>query len=174
MPSKPRKVTSEGHATASMLSHSLGAGQNHCFGCGPANPIGLRLRFRLDESSGSATAVARLNRRFEGPPGHVHGGILATLLDEAMGKVNKLFNRTAVTRHLTIEYLRPAPLNTPLTVTGRMVSHTGRKMFMEGEIRDAAGELLVLGRALFIQVDANALLARAAKRAAAAPRPARS
>lgn len=157
---KPRTIQSEGHLPVPFLNQSLGSRVNRCFGCGPANPSGLRLRFQLDAASASATSTVKLTRRFEGPPGHAHGGILATMLDEAMGKVNKIFNRIAVTRHMTLEFLRPAPLGVALTVTGRLASHQGRKMFMEGEIRDASGELLALGRALFIQIDPQSLFGK--------------
>jgi uncharacterized protein (TIGR00369 family) len=105
----------------------------------------------------------KLARRYEGPPGHIHGGIIATLLDEAMGKVNKIHNLVAMTRHIDIDYLRPSPLGVPLTVTGRFVRRDGRKVFMEGEIRNAAGDLLVRGKALFVAIDPAVIFAKHSK-----------
>ena len=55
----------------------------------------------------------------EGPPGHIHGGIVAALLDEAMSKLNRPLNVLAMTRHMEIDYLRPAPLYQPLVLIGR-------------------------------------------------------
>jgi uncharacterized protein (TIGR00369 family) len=126
---------------------------NRCFGCGPANEHGLKLRFSLDHEAGTSTAKVKLARRFEGPPGHIHGGIIATMLDEAMGKLNTIHGVVAMTRHMEIDYLRSCPLGQPLTVTGRYLRRDGRKIFMESEIHNAAGKLLVHGKGLFIVID---------------------
>jgi acyl-coenzyme A thioesterase PaaI-like protein len=85
---------------------------NNCFGCGPANEAGLRLEFVLDKERGRFVCQFQLADRFVGPPGHAHGGIIATILDEAMGKVNKLRNVIALTGRMEIDYLRPVPLST--------------------------------------------------------------
>src|ERR1017187_513362 len=70
---------------------------NMCFGCGPDNNCGLQLEFHLDETRHRFVCHFTLPDRFEGPPSHSHGGIIATILDEAMGKVSKLRNIIAVT-----------------------------------------------------------------------------
>jgi uncharacterized protein (TIGR00369 family) len=133
---------------------------NRCFGCGEANRLGLRLKFFTDETDDQHHVVcnARLARRFEGPPGYAHGGIIATLLDEAMSKANRQHGVTAMTRHMEIDYLRPVPLQQPITITGRRISHQGRKHHCEAEIRDHAGKILARGKALFIAVDRSVLL----------------
>jgi len=61
------------------LSHGAA---HHCFGCGSANRSGLRLKFFVDDRQ-QIVCTVRLARRFEGPPGKAHGGIIATLLDVA-------------------------------------------------------------------------------------------
>jgi uncharacterized protein (TIGR00369 family) len=116
---------------------------NRCFGCGQANEHGLKLKFAIDREAGTSAATVRLARRWEGPPGHVHGGIIAVMLDEAMGKLNAIHGVVAMTRQMEIDFLRPCPLGEPLSVTGRVVRRDGRKIFMESEIHDAAGKLLV-------------------------------
>ena len=78
---------------------------NNCFGCGPANEAGLRLKFVLDKKRERFVCRFRLQRRFVGPPAHAHGGIIATILDEAMGKVSKLHNLIALTSRMEITYL---------------------------------------------------------------------
>lgn len=158
---KNKKKSAAGHLP-SPLDESVGD-VNCCFGCGPGNKHGLKLRFTLHPESGSTTAVVKLPTRFEGPPGHIHGGIIATLMDEAMGKVNKIYDLVAMTRHIEIDYLRPCPLAQPLTVTGRFVRRDGRKLFMEGEIRNAAGDVLVRAKSLFIAIDPAVLFARHSK-----------
>jgi len=166
-----KKKSGAGHEPASLLNQALGGTVNRCFGCGPANKSGLKLRFTLDHATNTSTAKVKLPRRYEGPPGHIHGGIIATLLDEAMGKVNKIFGTVSLTRHMQIDYLRPSPLGEMHTVTGRFVKREGRKMFMEGEIRNAAGDLLVRSKGLFIEVDPVALFAKHSKKRVSAACP---
>ncbi len=136
---------------------------NRCFGCGPANGYGLKLRFTLDHAAGTSTAKVKLTRRFEGAPGYIHGGIIATVMDEAMGKLNKIHGVVAMTRHIEIDYLRPCPLGQPLTVTGKFLRRDGRKIFLHGEIHDAAGKLLVRSKGLFIVIDAETVFAKHSK-----------
>jgi len=60
--------------------------KNYCFACGRNNPDGMRLKFSYDEERNCFVSRFRLGKRFTGPPGHCHGGIIATILDEAMAK----------------------------------------------------------------------------------------
>jgi uncharacterized protein (TIGR00369 family) len=129
---------------------------NRCFGCGLENKSGLRLRFFVDGDQ-QIVCHTRLPRRFEGPPGHVHGGIIATLLDETMSKANRQHGITAMTRQMEVEYLRPVPLQQPLTIKARRVSNQGCRNFCEAEILDPSGIVLARGKALFIAVDRDKL-----------------
>ncbi|HEU4634588.1 MAG TPA: PaaI family thioesterase [Edaphobacter sp.] len=151
------------HAPVSMDGNpTIDERANHCFGCGPANPQGLHLTFSTEtsaEGSPITTAQLQLDRLHEGPPGYVHGGIIATLLDEAMSKLNRPLDVLAVTRHMEIDYLRPVPLFQPLTLIGRHSHREGRKLFHHAEILDAKGIALARSKGIFIQLD-KALLAR--------------
>ena len=136
---------------------------SHCFGCGPANPQGLHLSFDIDAAhpdAPTATAHIQLTNLHEGPPGYIHGGIVATLLDEAMSKLNRPLNVLAMTRHMEIDYLRPAPLHKPLLLVSRHLRREGRKLFHQAEIQHPDGTVLARGRGLFIIIDEK-LLARA-------------
>lgn len=135
---------------------------NHCFGCGSANPQGLHLVFRIDNSnSESITVVAdvELTRLHEGPPGYIHGGIVATLLDEAMSKLSIPLKVLAVTRRMEIDYIQPAPLNQPLILVGRHIRQEGRKLFHEAELQKANGQVLAHGKGLFIVLSKKILSA---------------
>jgi acyl-coenzyme A thioesterase PaaI-like protein len=135
---------------------------SHCFGCGPANPQGLHLVFTTDTTHPDhpvATSHFQLDRNHEGPPGHIHGGIVATLLDEAMSKINRPLNVLAMTRHMEVDYLRPIPLYKPLVLVGRHLRRDGRKLFHEAEIRDPVGAVLARAKGLFIAVDEKLLAA---------------
>ena len=107
----------------------------HCFGCGPANPEGLHLMFTFDAEGRTATARVNLTRVHEGPPGHIHGGIIATLMDEAMSKLNRPLGVIAMTRHMEVDYLKPSPLGRELVLTGRHVRREGRELFHEADLK---------------------------------------
>ena len=113
----------------------------------------MHLKFTLDKKCQIFVCRFRLDDRYTGPPGHCHGGIIATILDEAMGKVNKLRDVIALTSQMTINYLRPVPLNKPLRVEAREVSVRGRKHVNMGEIMNQKGEVLARGQATFIAID---------------------
>jgi len=133
---------------------------NHCFGCGPANPQGLHLVFSTNTSDPAvpvATAEFRLDRAHEGPPGYIHGGIVATLLDEAMSKLNRPLNVLAMTRHMEVDYLRPVPLYQTLTLFSRHIRREGRKLFHQAEIRHPDGTTLARAKGVFIAVDKELL-----------------
>ena len=131
---------------------------NHCFGCGQASRSGLRLKFFVDEER-TIVCRLRLARRFEGPPGHAHGGVIATLLDEAMSKANRQFGVLAMTRQMEVEYLKPVPLGAPLLLTGRHVDSSGRKHQCEAQIVNESGTLLARAKAVFLEVNPEMLRA---------------
>ena len=135
------------------LSHGA---LNRCFGCGQTNRNGLRLKFFVDEEHTIVCRV-RLARRFEGPPGHAHGGIIATLLDEAMSKANRQFGVLAMTRQMEVEYLKPVPLGARLMLTGRHTGSSERKHYCEAQIANESGEVLARAKGLFIAVDPEML-----------------
>ncbi|MBS1820646.1 MAG: PaaI family thioesterase [Acidobacteria bacterium] len=151
------------HAPESMAgSPTLDERASNCFGCGPANPQGLHLVFTTsadDPVHPTATAQIQLDRYHEGPPGYLHGGLVATLLDEAMSKLNRPLNVLAMTRHMEVDYLRPVPLFQPLVVISRHLRREGRKLFHQAEIQNQLGETLARAQGLFIVIDEKMLAA---------------
>jgi uncharacterized protein (TIGR00369 family) len=137
--------------TAERLTPMAHKAQNRCFGCGPANPGGLHLEFLLAED-GSVVCLPTIPDRFEGPVGYLHGGIIATLLDEAMSKSIRARGLTAMTRQMEINYLRPVHSEAPIRVEGRLIRSEGRKHWSEARIIDARGHALADGKGLFIEV----------------------
>jgi uncharacterized protein (TIGR00369 family) len=126
-------------------------GSNRCFGCGEANPIGLHLEF-LPAPDRSVVSLPVVADTFEGHPGYLHGGVIATVLDEAMSKAVRARGFTAMTRHMEIDYLRPVPSIAPLRVEGRVTRNEGRKHWTEAKIHDAEGTTLAQAKGLFIEV----------------------
>lgn len=142
---------SELHKTLTPLAHSA---QNRCFGCGPANPAGLHLEFFHDNHQ-KIVCLANISDGFEGPPGLLHGGIIATILDEAMSKAVRLRGLIAMTRHMEIEYLRPVHSKSATRIEGRLVRSEGRKHWTEARILDEKHHELATAKGLFIEVRAN-------------------
>jgi len=138
--------------------------RNHCFACGPDNPDGMHLQFTLDEERKTFVCQFTLDKRYTGPPGHCHGGIIATILDDAMGKVNKLRNVVAVTKEMTVEYLKPVPLHEPLRAEGREVSVHGRQHVNMAEIFNDHNEVLARSRGTFIAIDPEKMFGKFVER----------
>jgi uncharacterized protein (TIGR00369 family) len=134
--------------------------KNYCFACGKNNPEGMRLNFTYDEKFHGFVSRFRLGKRYTGPPGHTHGGIIATILDEAMGKVNKLRQVIALTSRIAVDYLKPVPLNKPLRVQSREVSVRGRRHVNMAEILNQKGEVLARSKGLFVAIDPQRMFAR--------------
>lgn len=126
---------------------------NPCFGCGGGNPRGMKLAFETDESSRRVIGTFRLGPEYQGATGFIHGGIIATVLDEVMSKVSRFSNVRAVTAELTVEYLLPVRVDEELRVEGFATRRDGRQLYHEGEIRDATGNLLARGRGRFVIID---------------------
>jgi len=155
-------------ALTAEVARTIDERANHCFGCGPENPQGLKLEFvvKQDETGViTATCLLTMTRMHEGPPGHIHGGIIATLLDEAMSKLNRPLNVLAMTRSLSVDYLSPAPLYVPLRLVGTHVKRDGRKVLHSAELMLEDGTLLARGDGFFLVVD-PAMLAAAEQRQA--------
>jgi acyl-coenzyme A thioesterase PaaI-like protein len=97
-----------------------------CMGCGPDNPHGLRL---VVHRSGDAVYTdVTFDERHIGAPGLAHGGAVAAACDDVLGFTLWIAGTPAVTRTLTVEYLRPVPLHQTHRITAHIVSREGRAL----------------------------------------------
>jgi acyl-coenzyme A thioesterase PaaI-like protein len=122
---------------------------HHCFGCGPAHASGLRVRcFKTEDGVASPIWIAR---HYEGPPGAVHGGIVAACLDEILaGAMLRATGRLGATGELAVRYRRPVPSERAVLGTGRLVADHGRYVDVEGELTDPESrEVLATARGRF-------------------------
>lgn len=105
-----------------------------CFGCSAGNTAGLQLRFRRrGDAIRSSVTVAD---RFHGAPGITHGGIVATLLDEvSCAAAVFLRDRHVVTGELTVRYVKPCPVETPLELSAAIAQETSRYLVIDGQVR---------------------------------------
>jgi len=121
-----------------------------CFGCGEQNPIGLRLKFhRVD---GAVQARFTPEKMHEGYVHMTHGGIVATLLDEAMSWAVIDRGQLAVTAKMDLHYRRPVPVGEPLVVIARVDRDRKRLLEASGELRSQTGELLATANGVFMRV----------------------
>ena len=111
-----------------------------CFVCGEKNPIGLKLRIRTDAERGEASAEVTFRDDFQGWAKVVHGGLLATVLDEAMIYAAGAKGLTCVTGEITVRFVKPASTGVPYALKGRFVEDKGRIVLAESELVDASGE----------------------------------
>lgn len=140
----PSPTPTEG--TWSSRSMTQAALRNPANGRQNAIAPGLRMRGLHD---GSVVGEVTLGSQYEGPPGCVHGGVSALLLDHLFGAANHWAGASGPTAQLTLRYRRPTPLFTPLTLRARQESADGRKLRTRGVI-EAGGKVCVEAEGLFI------------------------
>jgi len=120
-----------------------------CFACGPDNPHGLHLSgFRREGKECVVSFVPQ--RQHQGWQGLIHGGIVATLLDEAMTHLLQARGERAVTASLTVRYHCPLAPGEPVEVRARAVGSHGRLVKTQAELRDHEGTLIASARAKFM------------------------
>jgi acyl-coenzyme A thioesterase PaaI-like protein len=103
---------------------------------GPGSPLAPPLTFGVDGDD--VLVRARFDRRYEGPPGHVHGGVTAMVFDEILGQAANNTGRWGMTVALHTDYLRALPLDVELEFRSRVVEISGRKTRVEGTAAVAA------------------------------------
>src|ERR1700691_2005322 len=116
---------------------------------GLSHPIAPELHMDVHEGGGQGEVV--IGPVFQGGPGLVHGGILALLIDHAMGCVAAGPERPAMTVRLTMRYLKPTPLGVPLTVSVRLDRIEGRRLHLSADIT-AGGQVTVDAEAIFLKL----------------------
>ena len=130
----------------------LGDLQGH-FGADPvigaSNPIAPPVRVEVDGRV--VRASANLTRPYEGPPGFVHGAVIASVFDLLLGLANVVSGNPAMTGTLTVRYLRPTPLFTDLTFTTETDRAEGRKVFVRGTLH-ADGAPTAEAEGIFVQM----------------------
>jgi len=117
---------------------------------GPLNAIAPPVTFTFDgeRMRGSGTLAAP----YTGPPGTVHGGVVAMVLDELLGAVNACLGLGAYTGTLTVRYERPTPIGQELTFDAWVDRTEGRKVFTVGTI-SAGGAVTARADGVFIRVE---------------------
>jgi acyl-coenzyme A thioesterase PaaI-like protein len=146
-------------------SEAANAGDTHAFFdhspiIGIANPLAPPVRLAVigDRVEGRAT----FGLPYEGPPGYVHGGLLAAAFDEVLGMAQSLTGAPGMTGTLTIKYRRPTPLLKELVFDARVDRVEGRKIFTYGTV-SCEGVMTAEADGLFISVGHERFMAMAAE-----------
>ena len=129
------------------------ADNGYCFGCGPNNPIGLRLTFDWDQATGDYTTTYVPRPEDQGWRDRVHGGLIALVFDEVLSRVvlatEGLF---WVTAELTTRLQKPVSIGQPLLFRARIVGRRPRLMISSGEAYTQTGEVVARATAKMMPV----------------------
>ena len=153
-------------------NHNQQPSARWCFVCGIENPFGLKIRF-FNDGYHKVLARVTLGEEYQSYPGIVHGGILATILDETMGRATLSAEdgpreiteeRFMFTVKMETRYRKSVPLNEPFTVRARVDKDRGRMVMVSGEIVLPDDSVAVEGKATLVDIPADQIgdmLARA-------------
>ncbi len=124
-----------------------------CFVCGVSNPVGLKIRF-YNVGSGEIEARVVLQDQYQGYPGIAHGGIVATILDEIMGRSILSIDpdRMMFTGKMELRYRQHVPLGEEILFRGRVIKDRRRAAQVAGEAILSDGTVAVEANATVIQI----------------------
>ena len=117
---------------------------------GRSHPCSPELRWQ--EASNRITGTVKFSQAFEGPPGHVHGGWVAGVLDHLMGMTHVRTGHPGMTGGLSVRYLKPTPLNQVIEVSAQATELDDKRTEVKAEMR--FGETTTAkAEAIFVRVD---------------------
>lgn len=122
-----------------------------CYACGAENEHGLRMEFRREDDR---TVCDFTPCDFQqGYPGRMHGGVVSTLIDEAMGWAVYHAKKWGTTARLSVRYRRPVDLARPLRIEAWIMNARHRLVELRAEVRDESGALLADGEGTYMLLD---------------------
>lgn len=138
-----------------------------CFACSPDNPIGLHLTFRVVGDEYVTEFVP--SQHHQGYAGIVHGGILATILDEVMVRFCWVRGMPAVTAEMRVSLRQPAYVGERLTGTGRIVQQRHRLLVCEARLQRDDGTVIATAEGKLLRVRTDDASSGASAEAASEP-----
>ena len=124
---------------------------NMCFACGQKNPISLGLKFQFYEEN-KVKANFKPRENLQGFKNIVHGGIITTILDEAMSKVVNMKEFEAVTAEMTVRFKKPVPINNVYIVNGIFNKKNKNLLFTEAILKNREESIYAKAEAKFMDV----------------------
>ena len=130
---------------------SVPIADDYCFVCGQSNPRGLKVKVTYHPLELAAETELSLPREFQGWVDVIHGGILATLLDEVMAHAVWKFAGPGLTLSLEMRFHHPLKPGEAIRARGVLLPGNGNRRLAEGEImRLADGRRIASGRSRFL------------------------
>jgi uncharacterized protein (TIGR00369 family) len=123
----------------------------NCFVCGEKNPGGLRLHFEINKEKRTLKTTFVASPLYQGYDDVVHGGIISTLLDEAMAKLSYELGYSAVTATLEVRFKNPAPVGQPLLVHGEIAEAGKRIIKARARVEKGDGTLLATATSTLVR-----------------------
>jgi len=125
---------------------------NRCFACGTDNPDGLQLRFSYDPGGDRVETTFTPGPRYQGWQGVVHGGIVATLLDEVMAKAAARKGFAILTAEITVRFTSQAATGETLRCEAEIASVKKKVIYVNGTVSKQNGDLVARGTSKMIIV----------------------
>ena len=135
-----------------VASMDLTAGDSMCFIGGQRNPIGLKIKFDVDDENLRIEGSFVPRSEHQGYTGIMHGGLACALLDEAMVKVLWESGISAVSASLDVRLAQPVPLGERVIIKGWVTSRKGRVYHMAARLENEAGAVLAEAEGKCVQV----------------------
>jgi len=120
-----------------------------CFACGSENPIGLRMTYAID-GDGTARSRVVLSADMQGWRGIAHGGIVMTMIDDAMAYAVDAAGHRGVSASMNTRFRKPVPIGMPVVVSARVTSTRMRVLNVEAAVCDEGGDVLVRAEGMFV------------------------
>ena len=126
----------------------------YCFVCGKKNKSGLQLEFSYKNNKTIARIV--FDKRFQGWKDVVHGGLVSTVLDEAMAKITGFYGYYCVTAEINIKFKKPVLINKEYIIEGKIVKQRGKIFFTNSLIKNYNNEIFAIADAkMFVITNKN-------------------
>ena len=122
-----------------------------CFACGAENKHGLRLSFTHPEP-GLLRADYVFAKHHQGYKNIVHGGLIATVLDEMMVNLAWVEKKPSVTAEFKVTLKKPVKVGEKINFEGRMVREKGKVLYARSEARNAKGETVATAEGICVRI----------------------
>lgn len=126
---------------------------NYCFVCGKKNPVGLKLNFKIEKESKTIKTEFIPSKLYQGYKDIVHGGIISTVLDEAMVKLAIGLGMNVVTVNMDIRFKRPLLVGERVTVSASLLSEVKRLIEAEAKAVKDDGTIVAEGNARLMRLE---------------------
>ncbi len=123
----------------------------YCFACGDKNPHGLKMKFQVDPEKQTIHTEFTVEPIYQGWDGVVHGGIISTLLDEAMANLVYQMGYNAIAASLEVRFKKPAPILEPLLIQGEITEVHKKLVKAKASLQSKDGTLLATASSSFVR-----------------------